>query len=259
MVTLLLFLRFPFAFAVIFKIIPLDNDIMNSIFTNGTYLLTSILIIYERKKLSQFNFTFFSMILFTIMPMIGFLSTISADNSQQIQYNLQYNFLDCITLIMAIFLLILLINHKFSLPKKSLKKVIVELIVSIIVGIGVSFLITEFKSIDKLGYIKISQLLPVTLFQFNYAAISEEPLFRGFIWGYLRKFQWKESWILIFQSSIFMLGHIYYLGSYPIFVFIRTFIAAFVLGIIVWKSRSIANSMVAHSIINSLSQFIEHL
>lgn len=152
-VTLLLFLRFPFAFAVIFKIIPLENDIMNSIFTNCTYLLTSILIIYERKNLSQFNFTFFSMILFTIMPIIGFLSTIFADNSQQIQYNLQHNFLDCITLIMAIFLLILLINHKFSLPKKSLKKVIVGLIVSIIVGIGVSFLITEFKSIDKLGYI----------------------------------------------------------------------------------------------------------
>lgn len=186
---LLLFLRFPFIFAVTFQILPLDINIVNSIFTNGTYLLTSILIICERKKLSQFNFTFFSMILFTTMPIIGFLVTISANNSQQIQYN----FLDCTTLIMAIFLLILLINHKFSLPKKSLKKVIIELIISIILGIVVSFLITGFKSIDKLGYIKISQLLPVTLFQLNYAAISEEPLFRGFIWGYLRKFQWKES------------------------------------------------------------------
>jgi len=56
-----------------------------------------------------------------------------------------------------------------------------------------------------------------------------------------------------------MLGHIYYLGNYPIFVFIRTFIGTFVLGINAWKSRSIANSMVAHSIINSLSQFMEHL
>jgi len=84
---------------------------------------------------------------------------------------------------------LLLINHKFSLPKKSLKKVIIELTVSIILGIVFSFLIAGFKPIDKLGYIKISQLLPVTLFQFNYAAISEKPLFRGFIWGYLRKFQ----------------------------------------------------------------------
>ncbi len=84
---------------------------MNSIFTNGTYLLTSILIIYERKNLSQFNFTFFSMILFTTMPIIGFLVTIFSSNPQQVQYNLQYNFLDYITLIIAIFLLILLINH----------------------------------------------------------------------------------------------------------------------------------------------------
>lgn len=84
---------------------------MNSIFTNSTYLLTSILIIYERKNLSQFNFTFFSMILFTTMPIIGFLVTIFSSNPQQVQYNLQYNFLDYITLIIAIFLLILLINH----------------------------------------------------------------------------------------------------------------------------------------------------
>lgn len=80
-VTLLLFLKFPFAFAVIFKIIPLDNDTMNIIFISGTYLLTSILILYERKNLSQFNFTFFSMILFTTMPIIGFLSFIFANNS----------------------------------------------------------------------------------------------------------------------------------------------------------------------------------
>lgn len=56
---LLLFLRFPFIFAVTFQILPLDTNIVNSIFTSGTYLLTSILIIYERKSLSQFNFTFF--------------------------------------------------------------------------------------------------------------------------------------------------------------------------------------------------------
>lgn len=189
------------------------------------------------------------MILFTTMPIISFIVTIFSNKPQQIQYNLQYNFLDYITLIMAIFLLILLINHKFLLPRKSLKQVIIGLMISIILGILFSFLIIGFKPIDKLGDIKVSQLLPVTLFQFNYAAISEEPLFRGFIWDYLRKFQWKESWILIFQSTIFMLVHIYYLGSYPIFV----------LGIIAWKSRSIANSMIAHSIINSLSQFIEHL
>ncbi len=84
--------------------------------------------------------------------------------------------------------------------------------ISIILGIVFSFLITGFKPINKLGDIKISQLLPLALFQFNYAAISEESLFRGFIWGYLCKFKWKESWILIFQSTIFMIGHIYYLG-----------------------------------------------
>ncbi|GAA0121651.1 MAG: CPBP family intramembrane metalloprotease [Clostridium argentinense] len=258
--TLLLFLRFPFVFAVIFKIIPLDNDTMNMIFTNSTYLLTSILIIYERKNLLHYNFTFFSMVLFTTMPVIGFLATIFTKDFQRIQYyNLQYNFLDYISLIVAVFLLILLISRKFSLQKKSLNQVIVELIIAIVLGVLLSFLITGFRSIDKLRYIKISQVLPVTLFQFNYAAISEEPLFRGFIWGYLRKFQWKELWILIFQSTIFMLGHIYYLGNYPIFVFIRTFIVAFIFGVIVWKFRSIANSMIAHSIVNSLSQFIEHL
>ena len=63
---------------------------------------------------------------------------------------------------------------------------------SYILGIVVSFLIIGLKHIDKLGYIKVFQLLPVTLFQFNYAAISEEPLFRGFIWGYYGSFNGKN-------------------------------------------------------------------
>ena len=66
----------------------------------------------------------------------------------------------------------------------------------------------------------IAQTLVKALYAFVYqlgmAAVSEEPLFRGFLWGHLRKLNWREIWIWLFQAGLFSLAHIYYLWSYPI-------------------------------------------
>lgn len=89
-------------------------------------------------------------------------------------------------------------------------------------------------------------------YQLGYAAVSEEPLFRGFMWGWLRRVGWKDHWIWLFQSGLFMLSHIYYIGRLPYSFWIVVPVGSLVFGWLAWRSRSIATSMAAHAALNGL-------
>ena len=56
-------------------------------------------------------------------------------------------------------------------------------------------------------------LFGVVLIQMVNAAVWEEPLFRGFLWGYLRLAGWKNGWIWLFQALLFTAAHCYYLRT----------------------------------------------
>jgi membrane protease YdiL (CAAX protease family) len=96
------------------------------------------------------------------------------------------------------------------------------------------------------------QFVPGFLYQLGYAAVAEEPLFRGFLWGYLRHSGWQDRWIWLFQAGLFMFGHIYYFNRLPYSLWIIVPVAALVLGWMAWRSRSIATSMATHATMNAL-------
>ncbi len=102
----------------------------------------------------------------------------------------------------------------------------------------------------------ISEILvsavPSFFYQLGFAGITEEPLFRGFLWGYLRKAGWRERWIWICQIVLFTLGHVYYLHTAPISFWIVVPVNAAVLGVLAWRSRSIATTMACHAADNAL-------
>jgi len=132
------------------------------------------------------------------------------------------------------------------------------MVISTIVGLLYAVLTgIIYKSFTKPSPMEATFPIFIFLFitQLNNAALSEEPLFRGFIWGYLKKRNWKEHWILLFQAFIFSLGHIYYLPKLPI-AFLGTFFAGLVFGLVVWKSKSISASIVVHGLANSMGQLI---
>lgn len=93
-------------------------------------------------------------------------------------------------------------------------------------------------------------------YQLGYAAASEEPLFRGFLWGCLRRAGWKERWIWLFQAGLFMLSHVYYAARLPYSFWVIVPVAALVLGWLAWRSRSIATSMAAHAALNALGYLL---
>ncbi len=94
--------------------------------------------------------------------------------------------------------------------------------------------------------------------QLVFAGLVEEPFFRGFLWGALRKSGWKDLWILIFQTVLFMIGHLYYLGGFPISFWIVVLFGGLVTGLLAWRSRSIATSMVGHGFLNAVGQMVAY-
>ena len=87
--------------------------------------------------------------------------------------------------------------------------------------------------------------------EFSFVAV-EEIVFRGMLWLFLKGLNWSELKIIIFQAILFWLSHAYSTTIDPTFFWIIAPIAGVFLGIIVWRSKSITPSTIAHVLINVL-------
>lgn len=110
----------------------------------------------------------------------------------------------------------------------------------------------------SLDHPSIYYFLGSFIIQLSNAAVTEEPFFRVFLWGLLKKTNWKDSWICLFQAALFMLGHIRYLGKANYSFFILVPIAALILGLLAWRSKSIGTSMITHALINSVGSIVAY-
>jgi membrane protease YdiL (CAAX protease family) len=166
----------------------------------------------------------------------------------------------------SILLILSLILGKYKFPKIHLN-IIVWLIIGFISGIFTVLLIGYPGSLgierSLLPYSFqqfISSLSPQLFFyQAGYAAVSEEPLFRGFLWGYLRKIRISNFKILLIQAFLFMVGHIYRIKTDPISLFIVVPIGAIILGILAWRSKTISTSIVTHATVNAIGMGVFRL
>ena len=93
-------------------------------------------------------------------------------------------------------------------------------------------------------------------YQIGFAAVQEEPLFRGFLWGYLHRLGWAELWVWLCQAILFMLAHLYFINALGTQFWIAVPAAALILGLFSWRSRSIAPGMLAHAAYNSAAYII---
>lgn len=96
-------------------------------------------------------------------------------------------------------------------------------------------------------------------YQIGYAAVNEEPVFRGFLWGHLQKGGWRDVWIWLFQAGLFVFAHLYYINTAPIMFWFIVPLGALVFGWLAWCSRSIAASMVTHGVSNALGYTMGYL
>jgi membrane protease YdiL (CAAX protease family) len=98
------------------------------------------------------------------------------------------------------------------------------------------------------------ELAGILITQFVLNALPEELLFRGILWGSLRRCKLSDFSILCVQAILFWAGHYYYYDT-PQF-WIRVLLAGLIFGIVAWKTRSLFLSAIVHACMNSTSLFV---
>ena len=161
-----------------------------------------------------------------------------------------------IKVVFAVILLVALLIRRPALPRRGVGRTAGCIGAAVLAGAAlavVSAFVLSFQTaqvVDLSALPSAGRLLYGSLYQLDYAAAAEEPLFRGFLWGRLRKCGWKDHWIWLFQALLFAVGHAYYVGSSNISAFLAVPLGALALGLIAWKTRSVGASMIAHGITN---------
>jgi hypothetical protein len=233
----LLFLRFPF---VVTTQILLTNEpalgfMVLVIFSGGTYLLTAILIWWERERLQDFWIDIASAITFLC----------------QIPW---------FPIGIGLFRAMRRSHAKFPNPPTGMWRwLLVGAILALVSGIVTMSLVVKPTDSRSGTPANLIFLVPAILTQMTTAAVWEEPLFRGFLWGYLRRWRWPNVLIWLFQAALFASGHIYYLKE-EAFVpwLIRMMLPALLTGLIAWQARSIFASMVTHGVFNASWDMLIH-
>lgn len=255
----LLILRIPFVGGMGF--LEIQWEWTRVVFDIGTYLLTTFLIWWEADHLADYHIdTFVVVIVILFKPLQTLiLSLWGSDDHLLVFPGIPSLLLWLIALVFAVGMW----KKRSRLPSlKSTRKgwvglgILAGLFTALVLSYPVSFQIPK-EQLDPGISIRAAALtllarMPLDFpYQIGYAAVTEEPLFRGFLWGFLRKLNWRETRIWLFQAGLFMLGHIYYLHHAPISLWIVVPIGALVLGWLAWRSRTIAASMAAHGMLNA--------
>lgn len=230
----LLFLRIPFL-ATIATVWPQNQTWAFFVFIIGTYLLTAFLIWWERDRLRAFWFDLVSAIVFMCqMYMFPFGIGLFAAMRKS--------------------------KARFPAPPPGLLRwMLIGGLLAILADIFTMQMHLYPYQVRSENPASLGFLFSTVLIQMVNAAVWEEPLFRGFLWGYLRMAGWKNVWIWLFQALLFTFAHFYYLReeAFPVF-FVRMMIPALLVGLIAWRARSIAASMVTHGFLNSAGDLLMH-
>jgi len=230
----LLFLRIPYLTLIAALFVPSPWWLFFS-FAIGTYVLTAFLIWWERERLREFWFDLVSAIIF-----------------------LCQNFMFPV----GIGLFVTMFRRKARFPKPSF-----SLARWALTGALLAILVQIFFALNHInppqqragGPATLAFLFSAVLIQMVNAAVWEEPLFRGFLWGYLRMARWKNVWIWLFQAGLFTLSHVYYLREEPFLTWLlRLMIPSLLLGLVAWRARSISASMVTHGFLNASGDLLMH-
>lgn len=247
----LLLLRFPWL--ILGKFLVPGDSVVIVVYELGTCLLTCLLIFLERERLEEYHIDGLALVLLLGAPiavLIGIMAGGYGLPGQEIKA------------VFAVILLVALLIRRPVLPWRGAGRtagcigaaVLAGAALAAVSGFLLTFQLREMVDVSALpsaGQVLYAGRLSYgVLYQIDYAAAAEEPLFRGFLWGRLRKCGWKDHWIWLFQALLFAVGHAYYVGSSNVSAFLVVPLGALALGFVAWKTRSIGASMITHGIIN---------
>ena len=233
---------------------------LDPLFELCTYVLTLCLIWWEQDRLALFHIDALSIVIIIFLKPIQTLYLSFLWITVQYDNILAFPRFPSLVIWFGAAALFFIIRKKRPELLKVQKTSWRWLGIGILVGVGQALLLgypmsfdPSFQNYKPTLFNELLPILPIFVYQLGYAAVAEEPLFRGFLWGHLRKAGWHEWGICLFQAVLFALGHIYYLPRMPISFWVIVPVGGLVCGLLAWKSRTIASSMAAHGIFNALA------
>ncbi len=222
----------------------------------GSYILIVFLIWWEWKNLRVNHFTPLTLIMLIIFPVLSkiILRFFNPNSILVFPKILSFSFL------LTAIVLLLIVRHKKIDLRADLGKDTAWFLVFAVIGLAFAvfetFVLIKYMDFPKNPYPGLIALVS-PIYQLGYAAPLEECLFRGFLWGGLKEFKIKEFWILIIQTTIFTVGHMYYLNIGNGLLYISMiFVGGLIEGLIVWRTRSLASSISFHAFFNGSSFFL---
>jgi membrane protease YdiL (CAAX protease family) len=250
----LLYLRIPFTIFLTYRYPP-ENQLGPAAYQFGTYLLTVLFIWWERKDLFNIHVDTIDIGLIVLFKPVQTLVLRYWGIDNPIAFPHPAALLIWIVAI-GFFLAMWVSRYR---PRFDLQAW-VWVSLGLLVGIGMSVLVNikVFKFSEHSSIQNYVMFAPVALstfmafsYQIGFAAIAEEPLFRGFLWGYLRRLGLKEKWIWPIQALVFMGAHLYFKDALQFNFWVVVPLSALTFGLIAWKTRSLAPGMLAHAAYNA--------
>jgi membrane protease YdiL (CAAX protease family) len=235
---------------------------LGATFEIGSYLLGAALIWWERDRLPDFHVGGLSLAIFILLKPIQTLLLLQRAGRARHPFAFPEP-LSLALWAIALVLLVALWRDRHKLPRirwADLGWLAIGIGAGILTAIALGYPFSyqvEVGGLPRLTLLDVFREAPWGfVYQLGYAAVSEEPVFRGFLWGSLRKVGWREFWILLFQTGLFALCHIYYIQVFPISFWIIVPAGALVFGLLVWGSRRISTTMGAHATMNALTSSV---
>lgn len=252
----LLLVRFLYG-ALTALLLPLASLVVsffNVIYILLTYLITAQLIWHERHRLSKYQMSKLAVYLFILaVPYLLILNYLGAGRINTLQIIATWTMLP-----ISLWLLLSLRrdpSQVLSNPSKLPTWIMVGVLAGIAGGFFSGFMLRLQHGGSGIEHAPVAWLILPTI-QLSTAAIQEEPLFRGFLWGYLEDKGWHGKWIWLAQAGFFWLGHIYYLGRDPISFWLVVPLMGMLLGLVAWRAKDAAPSMFTHAITNGVGSIV---
>lgn len=255
----LLAVRILFSGLVRLIALPERPQWVSEVYSAATYLLTAAFILRRRSQLSEFHITGCAFAMFLAAPVVSpLLQRLLGEPLLRSPVNWSWRMvLDWPTIAVSIVLTLIFVwkSSEFRLGRDRLSGILLGL------GVGLVFgLVPELVPIGggsawplaRRHVLSGDVVVTMLVSQLATAAAMEEPLFRGILWGYLRRRGWHWARILIAQAVLFWIGHIYHLVQHPTHFWLWVPLAGIVFGLVAWRTRSVAASMVTHSLANSI-------
>ncbi len=154
---------------------------------------------------------------------------------------------------------VLILNHS-KVPKTNFRWALIGAFTSVILIFPITIIeVLQFPNITYTPYPfhVVVVFLAMIASDLAFTTLIEEMIFRGFLWGYLRRAGWEENWVFWMQGILFWILHFNSIKT--IYIYLTIPIITFVLSKLTQKSRQIFPSILLHTTQNTIPRILINL